>query len=148
MAKSATKTQPGGEPVPASTVGGGSAESGAGHFMLSPRPYNVTIPPPDDFYFVREDQLEQLTEPSKEYSLEIGLASTFGAAGFIQNVFSVIGAITSEKAISTSDASLSLIGIVCLVIGVTKLIQWNNRKSSTNTLLTQIKSGQKAKIGT
>ncbi len=33
-----------------------------GGFMLKPRPYSLTMPPPDDYYFVRADQLEQLSE--------------------------------------------------------------------------------------
>jgi hypothetical protein len=117
-------------------------------FLLKPRPYTLTMPPPDDYYFVREDQLDGLTERTKSHSMEIALAAGFGSLGFFQNAAAVVAAIYKGEIalIGTGDLLASFLCLGLIVLSITKFAQFRGAKSSADELKTKIKSGQKATV--
>jgi hypothetical protein len=120
--------------------------AGSGGVILKALPFTITMPPPDDYYFVREDQLEGLTEASKDYSLEIALFAGGGAIGLLQNIFAAFNALADHKAPPASDTFLALVAVILVVLAVTKLSQWSNTEKTSETLKKKIQSGQKAVV--
>lgn len=122
------------------------ASSGTGGLMLKPRPFSLTMPPPDDYFFVREGQLDALTKGDKDYSLEISLASAGGAIGFSQNLFTTIGNMISDKAHDNIDLMLAFLALGLIVLAGAKFIESYRTSSDVKKLKTAVKSGQKFKV--
>lgn len=118
----------------------------AGGFMLKPRPFTVTMPPPDDYYLVSEKQIDELSETSKDHSLEIALAAGGAGIGLLQNLFAFARQVYEQKPIAFFDAMLALAAIALLVLAVTKYLQFRGQGRSKISLKEQIKSGQKATV--
>lgn len=132
----------GGQP---STSAGG-AGSGAGGLHLKPRPYTVTIPPPDDYYLVREGQLDDLTRGGKDHNLEYGLFAAGAAIGIFTNAWATIRDIFQAKQVSAWDYLLLLIAVGLLIFGLTKLRHFWKMQEDKDALKNKIKSGQKATV--
>jgi hypothetical protein len=115
-----------------------------GGLILTPRPFTLTMPPPDDFYFVREDQLDGLTHVTIDYSLEIALAAGGAAFGFAQNLIAVIKSLSYGQTPEISDLLLAAVALCLGVLAVTKFLQFKSAMKSVETLKSRIKSGQKA----
>jgi hypothetical protein len=113
---------------------------------LTPLPYTLTIPPPDDYYFVREDQLDGLTQDSKDWSIEIALAAGSGAVGLFQNLWNISKDVYHSQAIATTDLVLGAFAIGLGVLAIAKYIQAKRGESSVEALKNKIKSGQKAAV--
>lgn len=121
-------------------------EGGSGGFQLRPLSYSLTMPQPDDYYFVREDQLENLTHVSKDYSLEIALFAGGAALGLLQNFVEAARSLYDGKAPSATDSILAAVAIVFTVLAIVKFFQFKSGANSVDVLKNKIKSGQKAVI--
>jgi hypothetical protein len=119
---------------------------GGGGFQLKPLSYTLTMPPPDDYYFVREDQLEGLTQTSRSYPLEIALAAGGAAIGFAQNLLRVLKDIYDSKTPSGVDFILAMLALALGVLATTKFLQFRGDEDSVTKIKTKIKSGQKAVV--
>src|ERR1700680_3642389 len=72
-------------------------KAASGSFVLNPLTFIFTKPPPDIFYLVREDQLDNLAAGGSDLSLEIALAAAGGAIGFLQNFLTTLTAVFNNK---------------------------------------------------
>ena len=118
-------------------------EGGEGGLQLKPFTFYITMPPPDDYYFVRKDQLDGLTQTSKDYSFEIALATGGAAAGFAQNLIEVIKNFFEAKVPTGTDLILAILALVFGVLAITKFVQFRSGENSVDRLKTKITSGQK-----
>jgi hypothetical protein len=115
-------------------------------YLMKPLPYTVTIPPPDDYYVVREDQLTRLGQGETDYALEICLAAGGMAIGLLPGFGTTLAQLLTSKPIGTFDLFLAALTIVFGVVSVTKSFQYFGQRHSKSNLIAHIKSGQKAKI--
>jgi hypothetical protein len=139
---STTSNQAMGSQTPALPV---SPAGGLGYHLM-PRPYTLTIPPPDDYYFVRADQLDGLTHQARDYSIDIALGAGGAAIGFCQNVLSVIKDVYKGDPVDSIDLVLAALAIGLAVLAVTKFLQFRHNQRSVDTLKAKIQSGQKATV--
>ena len=114
--------------------------------MMKPLPYTVTIPPPDDYYVVREDQLDKLGEGENDNSLEICLASGGIAIGLLPTFGGSVRDLLQLKSVGGFDLFLVALTIIFAVLAVTKFLQYRSHIRIKNNLKDRIKSGQKAKV--
>jgi hypothetical protein len=112
-----------------------------------PHSYNVVLPDRDDFYLIREDQLDSIKTGGKDHSLDIALAAGGGSLGFLQNVMHVWRAFQNSSPMEPSDFYLAILCIILIVLTVLKLIEWRKTRSSVDTIFERIKSGQKVPVG-
>src|SRR5580704_10549530 len=75
-----------------------AASPGGGGFQLKPFSFRLTMPPPDDFYFVRDGDLDNLTRSARDYSLDIAIGCGGAAIGFAQNVIQVCQSVYKGEA--------------------------------------------------
>jgi hypothetical protein len=105
------------------------------------------MPPPDDFYFVRKDQLDGLTENARDHSFDIAVGAGGAAIGFAQNFLSVVKSISAGTALDTIDLILGMAAVGFTVLAITKYLQYKGNKGTVEILKARIESGQKAQVG-
>jgi hypothetical protein len=139
----------GGGASPQQSIGSQVAQPAAlgGGVVLKPLPYRLTMPPPDDFYFVRKDQLDGLTENARDHSFDIAVGAGGAAIGFAQNFLSVVKSISAGTALDTIDLILGMAAVGFTVLAITKYLQYKGNKGTVEILKARIESGQKAQVG-
>lgn len=119
----------------------------ANGFMMAPRPFNLTLPPPDDFYFVREEQLEDMEGMGKSRSLDLALAFLGVFLGYVPNGLETLRNIWNSGTTSLWDVALLMLAASALAIGISKFLQHKREAKAATNLVEKIKSGQKMKVG-
>jgi hypothetical protein len=115
--------------------------------MLKPMPFTITVPPPDDFYIVREQQIEDLATGGKDRSLEAALTAVGVSVGFAQNLWSSASSVVHGTTVDGWSSIAAAICICSIVLAVTKFTQYRKNNISVTSLKDRIKAGQKARIG-
>jgi len=113
---------------------------------MGARGYSVTLPPDDDFYLVREEQLEELEKGGSTRSLQISIACLGVALGYVPSAIETLREYSETDSIPAFDLVLLVIFVALIVVFVAKLFEHLHQKSNVNTLLAKIKAGQKVKV--
>lgn len=114
-----------------------------GPVKLPPRNWNVTLPDDDDFYLVREDQLDILHKGGKNMAMEWVFFSGGAALGLLPNALSLIVSLWNRTEVSTLDVVLTVAFAALAAFAVARLLDAKGRRTDVDVLLGKIKSGQK-----
>src|SRR5262249_33083303 len=124
--------------------------AGSGGTMIVPFPFNLVLPKKNDYYLIREDQLETLTKGGKSKSLEISTFCGGAALGLLPYLGAYLFATYDASAAtipSVIDLGFGLLGIVLGVIAIIKFLDHRSKRQDVDELQAKIKSGQITHVG-
>lgn len=113
---------------------------------LRPEQMTVITPEEDTRLLVSEDQLDALCKRAKDTSFEISLLFGGAAFGFVQNVVSLIGALSKKEVPGGWDVFASMLCIALAAAGISKFTQFATNKQSLDSLVEKIKSGRRVSV--
>ena len=117
-----------------------------GGVKLTPRSFALTLPKDDEYFAVREDQIDQLAQGGRNMPLD--WVFFFGGAGLglLPSVLGTVASILNNRAPTVIEALLSVVAIACGAYAIAKFREHQNRKTDVPTLVAKIKSGQRMEI--
>jgi hypothetical protein len=115
-------------------------------YQLKPLSFTFTMPPPEDYYFVRKDQIDGLMGASNDRYFDVGLASGGAAFALLQNLITSILELHNAKVPTTLDWSLAFVCVALGVVAFITLYQGWGRKKPADDVKDKVMSGQKAVV--
>jgi hypothetical protein len=137
-------------PLEAQSVATGAPDVGrpavVANFSLRPPHMTVHAPPNEPHFLVTSEQIETLRNHGRDGSLDWSLALGGAAAGLLQNLFNLIGAITKPEVPGTWDVVATILFSVCAAGAVAKYTQHRANQTRMDDYVARIKSGPPVNI--
>lgn len=111
-----------------------------------PRSWNITLPDDEDYYTIREDQLDALSSGGKNMAMELVFFCGGAALGLLPSVGAVLMSLVNNKVVGLIDAGFTALAIGLGVYAIAKFLEAKSTKSDVDTLKAKIKAGQKIRV--
>lgn len=113
---------------------------------MGPRGFTVTLPPDDDFYFVKREQLHELEAGGRTISLEIALLLGGVVLGYLPSAIETMEFYVDKGTLTLWQIVFASVFIVFAALCVAKFLEHRKSKKRVDTLVTTIKAGQKVTV--
>lgn len=113
---------------------------------MTPRSWTITLPDDEDYFTIREDQLESLASGGKNMAMEWVFFCGGAALGLLPSAAPVVLAIIDSEPISWFDLALIGLAVELGVYAYAKYREAKATRTNVDNLKTKIKAGQKMRV--
>ena len=113
---------------------------------MTPRSWTITLSDDEEYFTIREDQLDTLASGGKNMAMEWVFFCGGAALGLLPSAGGVTIALLNNKVVSLADAGLTALAVGLSAYALAKLREARANKTNVDTLKAKIKAGQKLKV--